>query len=164
VLGNPVSLIDPKGLEGIGSWTYAPGSAAANGYEAAKNKTGGGIFVFGSASRESPGPVRLAIEEIGVLGWDSEDGFYGAEIQAAGVEVGGHDNYVAGFKGQERTTDCGEWKDINILEGQVGLEVPMLGGVGVGAGTYNSEGETGVFMFIGGGFGPVNVSVGIGIH
>jgi len=164
VRGNPISLIDPSGLEGAGPWTYAPGSAARRGYDAAKSQTGGGGFVFGSLTAHTPtGPVRGAVEGIGVAGWDSGKGFYTADIGAAGVEVGGHENYVARFKGKEITSDCPP-EDITINEVGLGAEVPMLGGVGVGGGTYSTSTESGFFFFIGGGVIGEKGAVGFGFH
>ena len=138
--GNPISITDPLGL-----W---------------------GGFGFGSVTLETPGPVRVAGEGIGLGGYDSNTGWYAGDIFAHGMEYGGHENYYAHFKGREVTTNsCGKYQGIDIKEGSIGAEIPFLGGVGIGAGKYQlADGEWGIFFFVGGGEVLNHGSVGVGFH
>jgi RHS repeat-associated protein len=123
--GNPISISDPLGL-----W---------------------GLFGFGSVTGETPGPVRGAVEGIALGGYDSNSGWYAGDIGAAGVEVGGQQNYGAYFVGAESTTACRKPRKIKLKEISLGPEVPFLAGLGIGGGRYSTDEESGFFFFVSGG-------------
>jgi uncharacterized protein RhaS with RHS repeats len=87
VHSNPINGVDPLGL-----W---------------------GAFGLGSVEAATPTPgVRVAGEAVGLVGYNSNDGAYAGVILAAGVEVGGQQNYGAVFGGVESTTSCAKPKKI----------------------------------------------------
>jgi RHS repeat-associated protein len=108
------------------------------------------LFAFGSLTGGEDTPVREEHEVVGLIGFNSQSGYFTGEITAVGVAAGTHDNYGAVFGGTEVTSDKSgsTVTGIAIAEGSAGVEVPYLGGIGVGAGAYTtSSGETGIFIF-----------------
>jgi RHS repeat-associated protein len=133
VLDNPVNLTDPSGLQP---------SPPHMGVDA---------FLFGALTAGNPGPVRVEGEGIAVGGYNTRSGFFGADIGAVGLAIGGHNNYGAGFAGKEITTS-GETTSIKIGEGSIGAEIPFVGGGGIGFGVFcTGNGEKGYFFFVQGG-------------
>lgn len=122
------------------------------------------VFVFGALTVGPPGPVRPELEAIALGGYNTSSGFFAGDIFAAGMAVGGHDNYGAYFTGVETTTDHPSPVGIKIIEGSIGVELPFLGGGGVGAGVYKTSiGERGFFFFVQGGVIGQYGSVGVGV-
>jgi hypothetical protein len=95
-------------------------------------------------------------------GYDSSTGWYAGDIGAVGAEVGGQQNYVAGFVGTETTTACGTPKKITLKEVSLGPEIPFLAGLGIGFGRYSTADERGFFFFVGGGTIGDRGSLGFG--
>lgn len=118
-------------------------------------------FLFGSVEAATPGPVRFAYESVGIFGYNSDSGFYGADIFAKGYQVGTHSDYGAFFEGVETTTS-GVTEGINLYEVAGGPELPFFGGIGVGAGLYDTDGGSGLFFFGQGGAIGERGSLGFG--
>jgi len=113
---------------------------------------------------ETPGPIRVAGEGVAIGGYDTNNGWYVADIFAKGFEYGGHENYYAHFKGKETASySCGRSESIDLKEISLGAELPFIGGVGAGAGIYQlANGEFGIFFFAGGGEVLNHASLGFG--
>jgi RHS repeat-associated protein len=83
-----------------------------------------------------------------------------------GATFGGESTYGGYFTGTESTvnpfTGQTQSSSISITEGSIGAEIPGVAGVSFGSGTYETEGESGVFGFIGGGVLGEEGSVGFG--
>jgi RHS repeat-associated protein len=158
VEGVPVSKIDPFGkdsvFEGNPPVYYAP----------APQIPGVGVFGFAAVTNETMGPVRGATEYAKVGGYDTNEGWYTSDLIASGVEVGSHDNYVGVFGGTELT--CHGFEPIYIGEGQFGVELPWLGGAGLGVGAYwmPESREIGFFGFAAGGVFTERGAVGGGFN
>jgi RHS repeat-associated protein len=120
------------------------------------------IFGFGALTGTTDTPVRPAAEAVGLVGYDSNSGWYGGDIFALGGEIGSHENYFGSFAGVETTTDCPTPKAIALQEINIGVEIPFLGGVGIGGGVFNTAKEGGFFFFIGGGVIGQYGSLGFG--
>jgi len=133
------------------------------------------VFGFGSVSGGPPGPMGMAVipiagynelETIVIGGYNSEEGFFVADIFARGIKLGGEQNYVATFGGREIEVGAVESKPIIIVEGSVGAELPFIGGGGVFAGAYEVGlppcTEKGVFFGVSGGALGAHASLGIG--
>jgi RHS repeat-associated protein len=146
VLDDPVNLTDPSGL-----------------YPQHQHQ-GMDFYLFGALTRGWPSesPVRIEGEAIGEIGYNTANGFFGTDVGAVGVAIGGHQNYIAGFVGKEWSTD-GETTTIKIGEIAMGAEVPLIGGVGAGFGVFcTTSGEWGFFVFAQGDLLGEYGSVGFG--
>lgn len=105
-------------------------------------------FVFGALTPSTPtGPVKGAVDLVGLAGWDSKSGGYLGDIVAPGVEYSGAINGVGWFNGAETTTSCPKPKDINLYEISAGPEIPLVAGFGGGIGLYTTNNEVGLFFF-----------------
>jgi RHS repeat-associated protein len=143
-LNNPADLTDPSGLEPH------------------KHK-GIDFFGFGALTAGTDTPIRPEVEGIGVVGWNTSNGWFGAVIAALGVAVGSHEDYGAEFVGVESTTK-GETTPIIIYEMSVDNGEPFLGGTSVGAGVFSTgTGEFGWFFFAQGGIYGEYGSLGVGV-
>jgi RHS repeat-associated protein len=129
---DPINQIDPSGL-----WD---------------------IFVFVSTS-EAAGP--LAAEGIGLVGYNSDSGFYLGGIGALGAHVGTANNYLAAYRGIEKTSGH-DPAVINICEVAGGVEVPKVAGAGIGFGGYSVGGDVGGFSFADASFLGDSFSLGLG--
>lgn len=121
------------------------------------------VFGLGSVTVGTPGPVRVEGEEVGLVNWNSASGVSFGRITAAGLATGGNNNYIGGFTGVETMSNSSE-TSIATGQGSGGLEIPLLGGVGVGAGFYaTGNGGIGVFVFAQGGVLGNYLSLGVGV-
>jgi hypothetical protein len=121
------------------------------------------FFFFGGKGLSLlPTPVRDLQEAVGLVGINTESGFYAGKITAVGFEAGGKENYVAGLLGSETTTDSSAPRPIFLIEGSAGAEVPLVAGEGVGGGRYSTAEESGLYFFIETSFLGTSWSFGFG--
>src|SRR5207245_679108 len=97
------------------------------------------VFVFGGGAPSTDTPIaRGAVDATVLVGYSSEPGSGGAYvggILAGGAELGGTQNFAGHFEGVEGTCSLAgcSGTQISITEAQVGLEIPLIAGAGVGA-------------------------------
>ncbi|GEM_PF-6711111 len=120
---NPVHAIDPSGL-----W-----------------------FLFVSGVVETPGPLRVGEEGILLGGHEADKGWFAGSIVARGGELGSETWYGGYFRGREYLM-CSQAEPVfnepvTLKEGSIGIELPLLPGVGVGAGRYSSVDGNGTFVY-----------------
>ena len=124
------------------------------------------VFAFASAESSFPGtsPVRGGADNVALVGLSSKDGPYVGSVGALGMEFGGAENYYAHYLGAEWTLDChgAHQEYIRMRELSLGIEEPFLAGYGGGGGDYQTDDESGGFLFLGGGALGEHVSVGVG--
>jgi hypothetical protein len=109
------------------------------------SSSGFDVFLFGAASFEPPVPIKGAVEGVGLLGYSSSSGAYLGVIGAGGVLLGGRENYAGYLVGREITTASQGWTDIQLNEASLGMEVPLIGGIGIEVGTFTTATESGLF-------------------
>jgi hypothetical protein len=99
---------------------------------------------------------------VALVGYDSDIGLYAGVITGNGVEVGSHENYIGVFKGVETTTESPRPQMISLQEVGVGIELPFVTGAGAGAGKYETQHDSGGFVFGSGGALGQYGAVGVG--
>lgn len=124
------------------------------------------FFGFVSLTGEFVTPVVHPGAEAIYIGGFSSDcsgwGGYSATIEALGGHVGGHENGVGTYVGVEQSTCSAEAEPINLFDARAGPEIPLLGGLAGGVGTYGSPSDCGLYVYVDGGVLGEHVSVGFG--
>lgn len=128
---NPVQRTDPMGLDDT-VCMYDSSMCGMQGNIPPQDS-----FVFISGEHAIGGGGNIASgqgEGVLILGNSQSDGFYTAEIAAAGVQVGTDAINYSRFTGYEYTD--GAFRPITLNEGNVGESVVKLGGLSGGLGDY----------------------------
>jgi RHS repeat-associated protein len=145
-------------------WLYGTPAPTAASPPAASSK-GTDLFAWGSISSETPAllglGVRAGVEGVALGGYNTDAGFFAADIAAIGGHLGSEQDNVGMFKGTELSTG-GTSEGITLVEANVGPDVG-LGGFGVTVGGYKTaSGDRGVFVGISGGILGQHGAVGVG--